>query len=241
MNIPFENAPLYHYILEVLAFFIGVRLYYYLKRKNHIISDSNRLWIFLGAMIGALIGSRLIAAFENPQELSQLTLLKFYQGKTVAGGFFGGLFGVELIKKIIGEKTASGDLYVYPILVALIIGRIGCFGMGITEPTYGIETSFFTGMNLGDGKFRHPVALYEITFLLLLIFLFYLIRKKDFINGDKFKLFMLFYFLYRFLVEFIKPNNSLIFGFSVIHLISIFIFVYYYKFIFRIFKKLINA
>jgi uncharacterized membrane protein YfcA len=67
MNIPFENAPLYHYILEVLAFFIGVRLYYYLKRKNHIISDSNRLWIFLGAMIGALIGSRVIATFENPQ------------------------------------------------------------------------------------------------------------------------------------------------------------------------------
>lgn len=237
MNIPFENAPIYHYILEVLAFFIGVRLYYYLKRKNHIISDSNRLWIFLGAMIGALIGSRVIAAFENPQELSQLTLLKLYQSKTVAGGFFGGLFGVELIKKIIGEKTASGDLYVYPILVALIIGRIGCFGMGITEPTFGIETSFFTGMDLGDGKLRHPVALYEIAFLLLLLLLFYSIRKVELINGDRFKLFMIFYFLYRFVVEFIKPNNSLIFGLSIIHVISIFIFVYYYKFIFRIIKS----
>ncbi|MDI9309349.1 MAG: prolipoprotein diacylglyceryl transferase [Limnohabitans sp.] len=233
MNIPFENAPLYHYILEVLAFFIGVRLYYFLKRKNNIISDNNRLWILLGAMIGALLGSRIIAAFETPQELPQLTLLKFYQAKTVAGGFFGGLFGVELIKKIIGEKKASGDLYVYPILVALIIGRIGCFGMGITEPTFGLETSFFTGMDLGDGKLRHPVALYEIFFCFILLFLFYSIRKIDLVNGDRFKLFMLFYFLYRFLVEFIKPNNSLIFGLSIINIISIFIFVYYYKFIFR--------
>ena len=241
MRIPFENASVYHYFLELLAFFIGVRLYYYLKRKNYIISDTNRLWILLGAMIGALLGSRIIAAFENPEELSQLTRLKLYQGKTVAGGFFGGLFGVELIKKIIGERAASGDLYVYPIIVALAIGRIGCFGMGVLEPTYGIQTDFFTGMDLGDRKLRHPVALYEIIYCFSLIILFNLIRKSDLINGDRFKLFMVLYFLYRFCIEFIKPYNPLIFGLSIIHIISIIIFVYYHKFILRIFKKILNA
>ncbi|MCJ1806940.1 prolipoprotein diacylglyceryl transferase family protein [Flavobacterium covae] len=241
MKIPFENAPFYHYVLEILAFFIGMRFYFYLKKKNRIISDENRLWILLGAMIGAFIGSRFIAVLETPSLIHKMSFLTVFQSKTVAGGFFGGLFGVEIIKKIIGEKKASGDLYVYPIIVALIIGRIGCFGMGIKEPTYGIETSFFTGINLGDEKQRHPVVLYEITFLICLIFLFNKLKNVDLINGDRFKLFFLLYFLYRFFIEFLKPYESLILKLSIIHWISIFIFIYYYHFIIRIIKKILNA
>ncbi|WP_258929325.1 prolipoprotein diacylglyceryl transferase family protein [Flavobacterium davisii] len=82
----------------------------------------------------------------------------------------------------------------------------------------------FTGIDLGDGKLRHPVALYEIVFLLGLIFLFYKLEKVDFINGDRFKLFFLLYFLYRFFIEFLKPYESLFFQLSIIHFISIFVF-----------------
>lgn len=243
MTIPFYNASTIHLIMETLAFFIGIRLYYFLRKGiQDPISDMNRLWILLGAMVGALIGSRVIAMFENPNLILNQTWLTFYQNKTVAGGFFGGLFGVELSKKIIDVKIASGDIYVIPILTAIIIGRIGCFGMGVLEPTYGIETSFFTGMYLGDNKLRHPVALYEIFTMISLIIFFIYIRKIDLQNGDRFKMFMIAYFLYRFLIEFIKPFHPLFLGLSIIHWISIFIFIYYYKFYFRILKtKFINA
>lgn len=243
MKLPLENAQIIHLIFETLAFFIGVRLYYFLRKGNNDpISDMNRLWILLSAMIGALLGSRIIALFENPNEIAQQTFLTFYQNKTVAGGFFGGLFGVEWCKKIIRLTIASGDLYVFPILTALVIGRIGCFAMGILEPTYGIETSFFTGLDLGDGKLRHPVALYEIITMLILIFFFISVKKVQLQNGDRFKIFMIAYFLYRFLVEFIKPYHPLFLGLSIIHWISIFIFIYYYKFYFRILKtKLVHA
>jgi prolipoprotein diacylglyceryltransferase len=225
----------YHFIFETLAFFIGVRLYYYHKKGiTDAISDINRLWIMLGAMIGALIGSRVIAMLENPSEIANQTWLTFYQNKTVAGGFLGGLFGVEIIKKIIGVKIASGDIYVIPIIVALFIGRIGCFSMGTAETTYGIETTFFTGMNLGDGKLRHPVALYEMIYMVLLFFLFRRIKNVDLVNGDRFKLFMVLYFLYRFFVEFIKPYQPLFLYLSSIQWSALFIFVYYYKFIDRI-------
>ena len=53
------------------------------------------------------------------------------------GGLFGGLLGVELAKKIIGEKQSSGDLFVFPIILGIFIGRIGCFLSGINEFTYG--------------------------------------------------------------------------------------------------------
>ena len=240
MNFPcqfelFGSKVYYHFIFETLAFFIGVRLYYYLKKKTpDTINDINRLWILLGAMIGALIGSRVIAMLENPSEICNQTWLIFYQNKTVAGGFLGGLFGVELIKKCIGVKTASGDIYVIPIIVALFIGRIGCFSMGIAEPAYGIETSFFTAMNLGDGKLRHPVALYEMTFMVLLFMFFIKIKNINLINGDQFKLFMMLYFLYRFLIEFIKPYQPIFLNLSSIQWSALFIFVYYWKFIVRI-------
>lgn len=234
----FESVEPVHYFFEVLAFFIGVRLYYYQKKRTiDPISTINRLWILVGAMIGALVGSRILAALESPSQLLEMTWLTFYQNKTIAGGFFGGLFGVELIKKFIGEKTSSGDLYVIPIIIAVFVGRIGCFFAGITEPTHGIETNFFLGMDLGDGLKRHPTALYEMIFMMIFLSIFWRIKKVDLLNGDRFKFFMVLYFLYRFSIEFLKPFEPLFFGLSSIHWSALFIFVYYVTFIKRIFKR----
>jgi prolipoprotein diacylglyceryltransferase len=231
----------YHYIFETLAFIIGVRVYYFYKKGIvDPISDENRLWIMLGAMLGALIGSRVVAVLETPEILHHLTFSILYQSKTIVGGLLGGLFGVELIKKIIGVNIASGDVYVIPILVALIIGRIGCFSMGIDEPTYGIPTRFFMGIDLGDGILRHPIMLYEMIYLVLLIFLFNSLKNKTLINGDRFKLFMVLYFLFRFLIEFIKPYQSLFLNLSSIHWSALFIFIYYYRFIIRISKRILH-
>lgn len=232
-----KNVMTLHYLFETLAFIIGVRLYYYKKKKiSDPITDINRLWIMLGAMVGALVGSRLIAILETPANINQVTLLTLYQSKSVAGGFLGGLFGVELAKKIIKVNVASGDVYVVPIIIAVFIGRIGCFLAGVAEPTFGIETSFITGMNLGDGLKRHPVALYEMVLMLVLLMLFKLIKNKEMLNGDRFKLFMVLYFLYRFLVEFIKPYNVLFLHLSSIQWSGIAIFLYYYRFLIRIIK-----
>jgi len=237
----FGNQYHYHYIFETLAFIIGVRLYYFYKKGiKDPISDENRLWIMLGAMLGALIGSRVIAVLETPEVLHHLSFSVLYQSKTIVGGLLGGLFGVELIKKIIGVNIASGDVYVIPILVALMIGRIGCFSMGIDEPTYGIPTHFFTGMDLGDGILRHPIMLYEMVYLTLLIFLFNGLKNKTLINGDRFKLFMVLYFLFRFWVELIKPYHSLFLNLSSIHWSALFIFIYYYRFIIRISKQILH-
>jgi len=231
----FEKTFYWHVVFETLAFFIGVRVYYFLrKRTTDVISDVNRIIIMIGAMTGALIGSRVIALLENPDEIMRQTFFIFFQNKTVAGGFLGGLLGVELFKKIIGVKTASGDLYVIPIIVAVFIGRIGCFLMGTAEPTYGNETTFVTGMNLGDGLLRHPVALYEMFFMVVLFIFYHSIKNKNLMNGDRFKLFMVLYFLFRFLIEFIKPYKSLFLHLSSIQWSAVFIFIYYYNFIWRI-------
>jgi prolipoprotein diacylglyceryltransferase len=224
-----------HAVMETLAFFIGFRYFLYLRKKQgDAFSSSSRLWVIIGAIFGALIGSRLIGSLERPYELSMTYNLfdYIYNNKTVVGGFLGGLVGVELMKKVIGEKRSSGDLFVYPMILALIIGRIGCFSMGVYEETYGNESSLPWAMNLGDGIMRHPVALYEIFFLLLLwTGLKKLQQHYPLESGVLFKLFMVGYLLFRFLLDFIKPHYAVILGLSTIQLTCLAGLFYYLPFL----------
>lgn len=239
MQIPFEPELFgisinVHLILEYIAFFVAFRYYVYLRKrsKDHI-SSNNRLSIILGAALGALIGSRGIGLLENPLfEFSQHNLLQLLNTKTIMGGLFGGLLGVELAKKIIGETQSSGDLFVFPIIVGIFIGRIGCFLSGINEFTYGKVTTSVFGMDLGDGVMRHPTSLYELVFLMLLFLgLKQLKVKASLAQGDLFKSFMLLYFTFRFFIEFLKPNVFYIVGLSTIQLLCVICWLYYYNFI----------
>lgn len=219
-----------HLILEYAAFFIAYRYYAYLRRdRMDSISTLNRLSIILGASLGALVGSRVVAFLENPaSNISQITFMQLYNLKTIMGGLFGGLLGVEISKKIIGETESSGDLFTLPIIAGIFIGRIGCFLAGMNEFTYGTETSLFTGMDLGDGLSRHPLTLYELTFLaLLFILLKRLYNQNQLPNGMIFKYFMLSYFGFRFFIEFAKPNIYFFAGLSTIQWLCIICFVYY--------------
>lgn len=226
-----------HAILEPLGMFIGFRYFLFLRKKNNDqIQSGQRLWIIIGAIFGALIGSRLVGGLEDPAALAKAPnpWIYLYTNKTVVGGFLGGLFGVELVKRCIGEKKSSGDLFTYPMILALLIGRLGCFAMGIYEETYGVETTFFTGMNLGDGLLRHPVTLYEIAFLLILwIGLIQLEKKLPLVDGGRFKIFMISYLLFRFLNDFIKPHYTFSFGLSTIQLVCLGGLIYYAVYIFK--------
>ncbi|SEV99347.1 prolipoprotein diacylglyceryl transferase [Chitinophaga arvensicola] len=224
------HLPL-HAVTETLGMFIGFRYFLYLrKRQGDRIESNNRIWAIIGAIFGALFGSRLLGAIENPPGLFQADNLLFYiyQNKTIVGGLLGGLIGVELIKKVIGETHSTGDLFVYPLILAMMIGRIGCFSMGIYEETYGLPTSLPWGLNLGDGIPRHPVSLYEIIFLILLWqMLVFIGRRYALVNGARFKLFMIAYLLFRFGLDFIKPGYRYAFGLGSIQLACLAGLLYY--------------
>ncbi|MGN7821707.1 prolipoprotein diacylglyceryl transferase [Chitinophaga sp. 22536] len=224
------HLPL-HVITETLGMFIGFRYFLFLRRRQGDQVDSNnRIWSVIGATFGALLGSRLLGALENPPGLLHAAnpLLYIYQNKTIVGGLLGGLIGVETIKKLVGERQSTGDLFTYPLILAMIIGRIGCFSMGIYEETYGVPTALSWGMDLGDGLMRHPVALYEIVFLLTLWQLLRIVgRRYRLVSGARFQLFMIGYLLFRFLLDFIKPGYRFPFGLGAIQLACLAGLIYY--------------
>ncbi|WP_378186949.1 prolipoprotein diacylglyceryl transferase [Aquimarina sp. W85] len=246
MDIPFEPVIFgfqlnIHLLFEYLAFFIGFRYYVYLRKNTKdVISTNNRLSIIIGAVFGAFLGSRFFGYLENPIKLSDFEMfLDLLNAKTIMGGLFGGLLGVELSKKIIGEQQSSGDLFTYPLILAIGIGRIGCLLYGIKEFTFGVKTDFILGIDLGDGIYRHPLALYEIIFLVAL-WTFLKIREAQFKihEGLLFRVFMILYFSFRFFIEFLKPNEFLIFGISSIQYLCILCLLYYSKTIMSFISKM---
>jgi len=220
-----------HLIFETAAFFIGFRYFLWLRKNSgDAINEQNRIWILIGASFGAFFFSRLIGALEDPAGFYKARnhLLYFYANKTIVGGLLGGLLMVEITKKLIGVKASSGDLFTYPLILAMIIGRIGCFASGIYEQTYGNVTTFFTGIDLGDGLKRHPITLYEIALLLLLwLTLLKIERKVQLINGYRFQLFMIAYLTFRFSIQFIKPQYTYFLGMGTIQLVCIAGLLYY--------------
>src|SRR5262245_60913376 len=147
-------------------------------------------------------------------------------GKTVAGGLIGGLFAVELTKRVAGVKRRTGDLFAIPLCAGLAIGRVGCFLGGLQDDAYGVATGAPWGVDFGDGVARHPAQVYEIIWLGLLALWLWRLSGRWRREGDLFKTFMVAYFSFRLVVEFIKPGWP-IFGLTAIQWASVAMLVYY--------------
>jgi prolipoprotein diacylglyceryltransferase len=116
----------------------------------------------------------------------------------------------------------------------MILGRIGCFTAGVYEQTYGLPTSLPWALNLGDGIGRHPVTLYEIAFLITLWIVLYRASVTYVLEkGALFKMFMISYLLFRFLLDFIKPGWRYAFGLGSIQLACLAGLIYYSPFILK--------
>jgi len=219
-----------HLLFESLSYFIGFRVYLYTRNKNRIPMDK-AMWIIVGAIFGAALGAKIVYWFEDPiktfHHWNNITYLM--EGKTIVGGLLGGLIGVETAKKIISWKSSTGDEFVLPLAVGMMIGRIGCFLTGLDDHTYGIATTWFTGIDFGDGVKRHPTQIYEIVFLFLLIIILMTLKKKQLVlwEGYLFQLFMLSYLAFRLMIDSIKPTPHPYFHLNNIQLACILGILYY--------------
>ena len=201
-----------HWVFEALAYLVAFRVYLAVRtRRGDAIPEPTRWTAIAAAAAGAALGSKLLFLFENPAETLQHwhDLAFLMGGKTIVGGLIGGLIAVELVKSRIGERRSTGDLFVFPLIVGIAIGRIGCFLTGLADHTYGTATSLPWGIDFGDGIRRHPTQLYEIAFLLLLAVVLQSVHSRLTESGDLFKLFMVAYLGWRFAIGFIQPELPL--------------------------------
>jgi phosphatidylglycerol:prolipoprotein diacylglycerol transferase len=212
-----------HQLFESLGYAVGGLLYLRLGKRfpGPHLHDERGLWIIIGCLLGALVGSKALAIVESIHHYWPMRddPRVFLGGKTIVGGLAGGWLGVEIAKKAVGIRQRGGDRFVFPILAGLAIGRIGCFLAGLDDHTYGNFTNLPWAVNFGDGP-RHPTQIYEIIFCILQAAALLIRLRKPIRSGEIFRMFFAGYFAWRFLVEFIKPRETY-FGLSPIQMMSI--------------------
>jgi phosphatidylglycerol:prolipoprotein diacylglycerol transferase len=193
---------LLHWAFESLAYVVAYAVYGRIRaRAGDPIDDDRRTWVIVAAIIGAALGSKLLAMASGEGFVTS--------GKTIVGGLIGGWVAVEIAKARLGVRTRTGDLFAIPLCIGIGIGRIGCWLDGVSDKTYGSPTTLAWGIDLGDGILRHPVQPVEIVFLIGLALFLRMYQQRPHRMGDAFRVFMIGYMGFRFGIEFLKPGSPI--------------------------------
>jgi prolipoprotein diacylglyceryltransferase len=204
VQFPLYLGPLHpHPLFEALGYAAAGGLYRQIRasRPDHL-DDVARGWVLVAAVLGGALGAKLLYWLSDPVHALADPAVAM-GGKSVVGGLIGALVAVEWTTRRLGVTRATGDLFVFPLLLGIAIGRIGCFLTGLDDHTHGLPTALPWGVDFGDGP-RHPTQLYEVAFLLLLGALLAGWRRPG--EGDLFKAFMVAYLGFRLALEAIKPG-----------------------------------
>jgi phosphatidylglycerol:prolipoprotein diacylglycerol transferase len=182
------------------------------KRRLGWQGDKRHRWVGAGALVGAVIGSKLgmilFVPWDSFAQMWTQTLSLDFSGKTVVGGLIGGYVGVEITKRIVGIKHSTGDAFAVALPLAQGIGRLGCFFHGCC---YGAASGLPWAVHL-HGLDRHPAQLYEAALDIALAALLFGLRKKEWPSGTLFRLYLIGYAIIRFTVEFTRGDPAWLAG-----------------------------
>lgn len=213
-----STAYLVHFVMDWVALLVGSQVYWHLKRRQNVTScqqiqptqihhaKMNDLWIAIGCVFGAGIGNKLLFALNVPQALGEYGWKGFFLGQTVVGGLIGAWLGIELMKKWRNVHHSTGDLFVVPFCLGLMIGRVGCYLAGLHDGTYGVATTLPWGVDFGDGVLRHPTQIYDVIWAMVMLVLYgFSYPKLKAVSGLSFKLLFVSYLSWRWFIDGYKP------------------------------------
>ena len=218
----FDPVAIEIFSLEIrwysLAYIMGILIGWYLAKKffinNNIYNkfDDYITYVIIGLILGGRFGYVLFYNLNfyinNPFDI-----LKLWQGGM---SFHGGVLGI-IIASIIFAKKNDDNIFEYLDVVALVspigifFGRISNF---INSELYGSITNVPWAVKFIkiDNLPRHPSQLYEALLEGLVLFLILIYFQKKFSNkpGLISGLFLIFYSIFRFFVEFYRvPDEQL--------------------------------
>ncbi len=202
--------------------------------------DDYIIYLIIGIILGGRIGYILI--YNLSYYLSYpFEIFMIWQGGM---SFHGAVIGIILFTYIFTIKNKISTFYFLDLValsapIGIFFGRLANF---INSELYGRETDVFWSVKfiLIDNLSRHPSQIYEAIFegLILFIILNFLISKDRRQDGYISSIFLIFYSIFRFFIEFTREPDAhiglLLFNLSIGQLISVVflllgIFLWQYK------------
>jgi phosphatidylglycerol:prolipoprotein diacylglycerol transferase len=247
-----RTIGMYQITALVGIFAAGIYVCRLCTKNGH--DDSDAINFLLLASIGVLAGGHILYSLVNYQvfiltvkNISNINSLKdvlnavyhIWGGNVFYGGLLGGMLSAVIILKKRPQYRYLLDYVAPAIPLFHFFGRIGCFLAGCC---FGIESSHgFTFHNSiveeANGISRFPVQLLEAFYNLLLFFILDFLRRKNIFKQNVIYLYLLFYSVARFFIEFLRGDEyrGFFFSLSTSQIISILIFCFIAPKIYRLF------
>ena len=200
-----------------LSYIFGI-VFAWIYCKKFLIKDEKILSLFDDLIsyliIGVILGGRLgYIIFYNLNYYSK-NLLEIFMVWKGGMSFHGGLLGVIIATYIFSKRNKIKtfiflDLISMSAPIGIFLGRIANF---INSELYGKETDLFWSVKFEkvDNIFRHPSQIYEAFFegIILFILLNFIFKKQIYKSpGIISALFLIFYSLFRFFIEFTREPD----------------------------------
>ena len=201
-----------------LSYIVGIMLGW-LYCKKLLIKDEKLLKLFddfiTYLIIGIIVGGRLgYVIFYNPTYYSK-NLLEIFMIWNGGMSFHGGVLGTMFATYIFSKKNKINsflflDLISISAPIGIFLGRVSNF---INSELYGKETNLPWSVKFQkiDNIDRHPSQIYEAFFegIILFILLNFIFKKYFFKSpGSISSLFIIFYSLFRFIIEYTREPDS---------------------------------
>jgi len=191
------------------------------------IASSALVW----AIVGGLVGARLWLVLSDPGGLVRDPIGTIFTGSgwVFYGGLAGGALAVTLLFRRRGVPWLVGADAVAPgIVLAQAIGRIGCQVAG--DGDWGVPSDLpwamsypyaIGGWPYPEGVRVHPTPVYECIAYLVVFAILWRRRRVAAADGTIFGWYLVLASGARFLVEFVRTNDPVMFGLTAAQLTSL--------------------
>ncbi len=196
-----------------LAYVVGAAVFYVAARRKRMDTEGTGR-VAVAGLAGGLLGAKLtewaVAHFTALAAHLASVLDPRNGGRTLIGGVICGWICVELAKRRLGIRRSTGDLFALALPAGETVGRIGCFFNGCCYGT----VSRVPWAVYQHGAWRHPSQLYASGAAAAILVILLALRTRLQREGDLFKVYLLFYGVSRFLVEFTRERSLSFVGLS---------------------------
>lgn len=221
IDLGFIKLPSYG--LMIFIGFIAYLLYIYIvlkkfeKKEKDVIKQSFIVSIL--SFIAMYFSASFFDALFHSIDEKRLVV----GGITWEGGVIGGftafiILSHYIIKKEKGKEIELFSLIIPGLVLAHGLGRIGCFlggccfgnitegPLGVVFPNGSIAAEIYPNTQTGIGSFPVlPTQLFEALFEIVLFFILIVFRKK--LKKDSLVIYLVFYSVFRFVLEFWRGDN----------------------------------
>jgi phosphatidylglycerol:prolipoprotein diacylglycerol transferase len=172
--------------------------------------DQRLLFIYLAGLTAAFIGAKLVyfgaEGWLHWNDANRWMHLA--TGKSILGGLLGGYAGVEIAKRFVGYKSATGDWFAIVAPIGIMFGRIGCITHGCC-PGRPCVAAWFT-VEDAAGVARWPASGVEFGFNAVILGALLLLRRKGLWPGQHFHIYLIAYGAFRFAHEFLRATPTIV-------------------------------